>query len=122
MAEILLELGCKTKTKNVEVYSPLHYAARNNNVKLTKLLLQYGADANVKSDKGKVTLLHLAALTESVQAAQALIEHGVDMEATYKLDQTPLTVAAAYGRLPAFLVLLFNGGNVHTRDRSGKHH
>ena len=95
-AEVLLELGCEVKTKNLESYSPLHYAARNNIGKLAEMLLQYGADASVKTDEDEMTPLHLAVVYGSVHAAQVLLEHGVDVEATNKVGKTPLAVAASW--------------------------
>ena len=117
-AELLLELGCKTR--NEDSYTPMHHAAEHNNGKLVEMLIQCGADANVKDDLNAMTPLHLAATVNSVIAAQVLLKNGVDKEVVNKLGETPLSIAASRGNLPMVQLLIESGSNVHTKDKSGK--
>ncbi len=119
VAELLLELGCET---NVYVYgnSPLHHATENNNGKLVQMLLQYGANPNMQSDKVETTPLHEAAISNSIHAAQVLLKHGVDLEVIDVIGRTPLAEAAARGILPMVQLLLKHGSSVHTKDKQGK--
>jgi hypothetical protein len=60
--------------------TPLHYAAVNGHVEIARLLLQNGADVNVKSDDG-FTPLHDAAFNGHVDILHLLVENGADLEA-----------------------------------------
>ena len=114
---LLLELRCETNVSNVCSLSPLHYAAENNNGRLTEKLLQYGADPSVKEDDEGMTPLHVAANSGSVLAAEVLLEHGVRTN----LGETPLVIAARRGNVSIGMVqfLLQKGSNVRAKDTSG---
>jgi len=69
---------------------PLHYAAHSANV--IQLLVDYGADVNVKDGKGR-TPLHIAAVMAYEEALQILIENGADVNAVDNEGNTPLMLA-----------------------------
>ena len=58
------------------------------NVKLTRFLIDQGADVNTKNDKG-FTLLHDAASRHIVELVQLLLERGVDVNAKDLNGMTP---------------------------------
>ena len=91
-----------------------------NNGKLVQMLLQYGADAKIRCDEKEMTLLHIAVTSRAIHAAQALLEHGVDLEVKNTLGRTPLAEAVASGVLPMVQLLLKQRSSVHTRDNLGK--
>lgn len=99
VAELFLELGCETNVKNGASFSPLHYAAYNNNGKLVEMLLQYGANAKVKTGQDKITPLLEAVKSNSIHAAQVLLEHGAKLEVENALGRRPLAEAAACSSL-----------------------
>ena len=55
--------------------SPLHYAVANNQIEAIKLLINSGANVNLKS-REKWTPLHWAALLDRPEAAELLINSG----------------------------------------------
>lgn len=79
--------------------TPLHVAARESSVEVAKVLLLYGADANIKTsaDKGGFSPLHCAAAPgndESRRAVvRALLEAGAAIDAVSAEGLTPLRLA-----------------------------
>lgn len=49
IAELLLDFGADIQQRGVNDYTPLHYAAARNDVKLLHLLLSRGADPNART-------------------------------------------------------------------------
>jgi len=79
--------------------TPLHVAARESSVEVAKVLLLYGADANIKTsaEKGGFSPLHCAAAPgndESRRAVvRALLEAGAAIDAVSTEGLTPLRLA-----------------------------
>ncbi len=69
---------------------PLHYAAHNANV--IQLLVDHGANVNIKDGKGR-TPLHIAAVMAYMEGIQALIKNGADVNAVDDEGNTPLMLA-----------------------------
>ncbi len=70
---------------------PLHYAA-NSHADIIQLLVDHGANVNVKDDKGK-TPLHCASVTANLENMRALLENGADVNAVDDEGNTPLQLA-----------------------------
>jgi hypothetical protein len=79
--------------------TPLHDAAYNGHVEITRLFLQNGAEVNVKSNGG-FTPLHLAAYQGQVEILHLLVENGADLEAQDDDGTRALHDAAKRGHLP----------------------
>lgn len=88
VAELLLELGCDAKARDLDSCCSLRYAAQNDNGKLTEMLLKFGADASLKTDRDEVTPLHMAVSSNSYHTAFTLLKHGCDLEVTNSLGRT----------------------------------
>ncbi len=79
--------------------TPLHVAARESSVEVAKVLLLYGADANIKTsaDKGGFSPLHCAAAPGSDDSRRAivrvLLEAGATIDAVSAEGLTPLRLA-----------------------------
>ena len=65
----------------------LHTAAKFNNVRAMKLLLDAGADVNAKESRG--TALHEAVRYWSLEAVECLVERGASVNATDQYGATP---------------------------------
>jgi hypothetical protein len=79
--------------------TPLHRAAANGHIEISRLLLQNGADVNVKDDGGN-TPLHWAAEEDNIDVLHLLVENGADLEAQNNEGWRALHSAADQGHLP----------------------
>jgi hypothetical protein len=79
--------------------TPLHYAAWNGHIEITHLLLQNGAEVNVRDNDGR-TPLHCAAGNGNVDVLHLLVENGADLEAQNNYGWRALHWAAFTGNLP----------------------
>ena len=68
--------------------SPLAWSASHGQTEATRLLIESGADVNIKDDNGS-TPLHAAAAFGRVDVAKLLVEHGADLQVRNDDGGTP---------------------------------
>uniref|UniRef100_A0A0D2YHQ0 F-box domain-containing protein n=1 Tax=Fusarium oxysporum (strain Fo5176) TaxID=660025 RepID=A0A0D2YHQ0_FUSOF len=105
-----------TKSKAIPA-SLFHAAAASGSPTLIKLLLQHGANPNIAPD-GRFPLT-VAAEYGNVEMVKVLLECGVDIDAQYEGDDTPLHMAMKGNHPETIMVLIEAGANVSSADRSG---
>lgn len=74
-------------------YTPLHRAAYSNHTDIAKLLIQYGANVNARTEY-EWTPLHSAVKWSNAECAALLLQHGADVNALSQGQQTPLHIAS----------------------------
>lgn len=94
-------------------------AVRNDNTRQIKLLIENGADVNMKVENGW-TPLHYASSSGGFYSIKLLIENGADVNMKDKIGRTPLMVALTYRDYEIAEILIENGANVNDRDNEGK--
>ncbi len=105
--------------------TPLHWAAFCGRLEITQMLLDHGANANMKDDHGE-TPLHRVSQGEydsheqGVGITRLLLACGVDVNAQDKNHFTPFLLAALNGRLEIAQVLLDHGANVNAENDGGE--
>ena len=80
--------------------APLYWASRGQNSKdssVVRLLLEHGADINVRTDGGR-TPLHTASYRGALEVVRVLLEHGADVEVKTNDGHTALQFADGEGR------------------------
>ena len=148
--EFLLEHGANVNHKggmNETQWTPLMHAAYSGHAEAVNLLLDKGADVYVTAD-GQETALSLALKKGQFDIADALIEHGADLDVAlmpaswlgdldaalfliehgadlnYKggleVKWTPLMHAAWHGHKSLVIFLLDEGANVNARGINGE--
>ena len=101
--ENLIKNGAETNITDFDGSTPLHYAAKNNNVELCTLLLDNGAKVNAADNTGQ-TPLHLAISSfedikdeneknQNTNLCNLLLNHGADANAKDIYGVTPLHLA-----------------------------
>nr|XP_049465046.1 ankyrin-3 isoform X2 [Anopheles coluzzii] len=111
---VLLESDTRGKVR----LPALHIAAKKDDVKAAKLLLENEHNPDVSSKSG-FTPLHIAAHYGNVNVAQLLIEKGADVNFTAKHNITPLHVACKWGKLNMVKLLIANHGRIDSITRDG---
>ena len=112
IVEYFLKEGVSPDVK-VSGTSALHIAAQSGNIKLVKLLLKYGANANIQDALGRIPL-HLA---ETPEIAIALIKKGADVNAGLsRSDFTPLHMVETP---EVAIALIEKGANVNAETKYG---
>ena len=81
--------------------------------------LQTAVCAPHARDSRGCTPLHHAARQGHYEAADTLLRHGADIEATTPSGATPLMLAARCGRWRVGALLLAHGADMHRQDRHG---
>jgi hypothetical protein len=103
-------------------YSPLHYAAQQNNVEIVEYLLSKGADPD--ATQCGATALHRAAYAGSFESCELLLKAGANVNAidtSYKDMRTPLHKASSVGNEKVIEILLKYGADASIQDSSGKY-
>lgn len=98
--------------------TPIHYAIDFGDIGLVNLLLERGADVNMKSESG-LTPLHLCASRNQLDIAKVLLEKGAKVNDTNCTGETPLHLAAAQGHKDMVALLLGHGAFIDPANRYG---
>jgi len=86
---------------------------------MVDLLIRRGANVNAKTDKKKVTPLHIASQNNKHKIAELLIQHGAVVDALSPAGFTPLHFTNFSGDLRIAELLLKNGANVNLLSKRG---
>jgi ankyrin repeat protein len=111
--------------------TPFMKAATTSDVRLMKLLIQFGADPNVTTQNHTTPLMAVAGLgwadisslgTEaaSVEAITLLVEHGADVNAANDLGETAAHGAAQRGADAVMRALAAHGAKLDVKNKRGR--
>eukprot|EP00092_Neocalanus_flemingeri_P106282 GFUD01136358.1.p1 GENE.GFUD01136358.1~~GFUD01136358.1.p1 ORF type:complete len:440 (-),score=128.58 GFUD01136358.1:156-1475(-) len=97
-------------SKDQDGTTPLMLAARSGRVKVVSLLLEEGADPNIRKITG-VTAIFLASVGGYLDILTKLVEGGADPDPQSQEGGTPLMAAAQAGHLDVVEKLLLSGAS-----------
>ncbi|KAF4428771.1 beta transducin [Fusarium acutatum] len=100
-------------------FIPLLWAAANGKNTILQLLINKGADLEVRNPENSYTALMYAAVYGRVSAAESLLDGGAMLEAQDKYTYTPLALAASVGHEPITSLLLDKGADIEARSSDG---
>ncbi len=124
LEEILKFIGAEAiEAKDINLFTPLHYAAFNGRVELVKMLLVYGVDKNPKSaatTRGW-TPTHFAARNGYLEVVRTLLNAGVDKEFKAPFGLTILHIAAESGHTDLVKFLLDEKANKESKTDAENH-
>lgn len=118
--EELLAAGLSADTLSVAGTPLLIEAAENGHTRIVKMLLEHGANPNVRSiNPGHRTPLHYACSNFDVGSIKALLARGADINATDDAGWTPLIIAASTTDRETVNFLIEHGADVNARNTFG---
>lgn len=106
---------------NFKMYgkAPLYRASTNGYIEIVKLLIDKGADINIKNDDDR-TPLYQASIWDYKEIAEILIDKGADINVKDKNGETPLFGATFSCKDETAKILIIKGADVHCKGRSDK--
>ncbi|KKK19180.1 hypothetical protein ARAM_003200 [Aspergillus rambellii] len=116
-SEMLLVHGADVNECNG--HYALEYAAEQGNEEILLLLLQHGADMELRDYAG-FTALHIACKDNCLNTAKLLMAKGADIETIAGDGRTPLISAAMECHLEVLELLLEKGARVNARGNDGR--
>ncbi len=96
----------------------LMLASYNEQIEMTRVLLENGGDPQIANDMGQIPLAG-AAFKGNVEMAKLLIEHGADVNVRMPDGKTPLMFAAMFNRLEIIDLLLEKGADPFLQSMDG---
>ena len=115
-ADSLLKAGANPNAAEEGRVTPLRQACYNDHTEIAKLLIDYGADVNKKTEIG--TPLMAAALSGNSNIVDYLIEHGAKVNLKSKFG-TPIIGAALSGNVAIVRILIEKGAKINIQDNEG---
>ncbi len=112
-------LNLESMKNGGEGFSALHKATSNGFVDYVEILLDSGANINIKSLATGGTPLHTAASWKYIGVTRYLIKRGADLEILDNKGFTPLSLAALGNRLQNVQALVEAGAKVNIRTTTG---
>ncbi|NXS52291.1 ANK2 protein, partial [Brachypteracias leptosomus] len=99
-------------------YTPLHIAAKKNQMQIATTLLNYGAETNILTKQG-VTPLHLASQEGHTDMVTLLLEKGSNIHVATKTGLTSLHLAAQEDKVNVAEILAKHGANQDAQTKLG---
>ena len=120
IVEWLLRRGADPNIRgDSTLLTPLHMAALNGQVDVSRILLQHKTDRNALDVEGQ-TPFHLASKQGHIRLARLLLEHGVDVNALDNNHSTALHLTSKEGHTDVARWLLGQRLDANAKDSDGR--
>ena len=107
IAQALIEAGASTDRRDYEGVQPLHYAAIHDDPDLIQMLLDAGADPNMRADRSYRTPMHRAASYGNLRTIRALLAGGADPDG-FQVDMSCCKRRPAVNHFPPIAFAIIN--------------
>lgn len=111
--------GASPDLRNEHSQTLLHVAILENNIKIARLLLDAGADADLHGGSAGYNALHFAAYKKNAEMTRLILEYTEQLERTDHQSMTPLQLAAFMGTKDVVAALAEAGADFRRKDAFG---
>lgn len=119
VVEILVNANCDVDKTGFFGLTALHYAVRNDHLKVTEFLCEKGkADCNIEDQAGN-TAMHDASRMGNLKCVDVLLKAGADIEHTNHAGTTSFMVACLNASGALIEILLKKNVNINAQDANG---
>lgn len=98
--------------KDLETHAPLHYAAVTGNEEMVALLIDKGADLEIRNDRGRTPIILAAREMGGPGVIAILLDAGADIDAKDNYGATALDLAAWRGTADVVSLLIERGAGL----------
>jgi hypothetical protein len=120
IAEVLHRNGSSVDQRGYDTNSPLHSAARYEDLEMVQVLLDYGLDVNAQNRYGSTPLAYATyGHFNNPKNVRLLLDHGADPNARRNDRTAPLHRASQNGNVEIARLLVEHGASVGVQDKSG---
>lgn len=121
IVELLLRLGADPNATDGGGHAPLYSVGNECTTggEVVRVLVRAGAKVDGREGVKHCTALHMAARRGNVEAAEALLDCGADIEARDSVGDTPLRRAVNCGKTAVAASLISRGANLNSRGSKG---
>ncbi|TKS92271.1 Ankyrin repeat and SOCS box protein 16 [Collichthys lucidus] len=99
--QLLLSHGAESELLAADGSAPLHLCTSAQSFQCAELLLEGGAEVNVRMKESRLTPLHIAARRGLEEHVELFLSHGADVLATNREGETPLNAACSAAERPS---------------------
>ena len=89
------------------------------NLEIAKVLLERGADVNIRDRDGK-SVLHRCCYNNYPEILKLILKYNPDINIREGFNRTPLMIAAHYGHIEIAKKIIDCGANLYLEDRVGR--
>ncbi|NWW16465.1 ANKR7 protein, partial [Falcunculus frontatus] len=114
VVQFLVEKKCKLNPCDKFNQSPLMKAVEHQHGNCAAILLEHGADHDLRGASGN-TVLHFAVMGSNKSLVELLLEHGADIDAKNEFGYTPLILAIIENR-EEMVKFLLQKADVNAQD------
>ncbi|KAF7205237.1 receptor-interacting serine/threonine-protein kinase 4 [Nothobranchius furzeri] len=114
---LVKQAGSDIDGQTTDGRTPLHLASQRGQYRVSRILIELGADVHVMS-AGLNTALHVAAETGHTSTSRLLIKHQADINAQNAHGLTPLHLASQRGHLATVKMLVTEGADLYISNQS----
>jgi ankyrin repeat protein len=118
LTQLLINNNADVNSKDIDGFTPLHYACKQSNIELTQLLINNNADVNSKDIHGS-TPLQYACKQNNIELTQLLINNNADVNLKDIDGSTPLHYACQKNNLKSIELLINNNADINSKNNYG---